>query len=103
MTIYIDIPKSTIIQILKDLKEKELGGALNTLWWFFNEASKIPTENLSIKGDPEIIAEDLGLSKVIVYKHIKKLKELDYIKQVDPKRHLYSLNSSMFVRRYFFG
>lgn len=103
MTIYIDISKSTIIQVLKDLKEKELGGALNTLWWFFNEASKIPSDNLLIKGDPEVIAEDLGLSKVIVYKHIKKLKELNYIKQADSKKHVYVLNSAMFSRRYFFG
>jgi len=103
MTIYINIPKSTIVQILKDLKEKELGGALNTLWWFFNEATKIPTENQFINGDPEIIAEDLNLSKVIIYKHLKKLKELQYIQQVDSKKHIYRLNSSMFSRRYFFG
>ncbi len=103
MTIYINIPKTTIVQILKDLKEKELGGALNTLWWFFNEATKIPTENLSINGDPELIAEDLGLSKVIIYKHLKKLKELNYIQQADTKKHTYKLNNSMFSRRYFFG
>ncbi len=94
MTIYINIPKTTIVQILKDLKEKELGGALNTLWWFFNEATKIPAENLSINGDPELIAEDLGLSKVIIYKHLKKLKELNYIQHVDTKKHTYKLNTS---------
>lgn len=103
MTIYIDIPKSTIIKVLKDLKDKELGGALNTLWWFFNEASKIPGENTEIKADPEIIANEMDLSKVIIYKHLKKLKGLDYIKQVDSKKHAYKLNTSLFVRKYFFG